>query len=488
MKKRILICEFHQESNTFNPVVNPIDRFNAGDVFEGDRIFQTRMTGNTAIHGAVDAITSLGGEVIPTIFMHSGSGGRVAEGAFALMCNRMHRYIETVGKFDGVYCSLHGATCTETEDDACGAFLEFLRNLIGSRPIAVSFDLHAKVTEKVLRCADVVCGYHTYPHVDFQDTGYRAGKQLMQKLNNRQTYRAAVQLPVLLPPAGYTTNTQPFKGLMDMGLDMVSAGEVVDFSIFAVQPWLDIPEIASCVLAVAEDPEKAKQAADRLAQGLFDLRDKVDPELLPVEEILRLTKENTTGKPVILADSADSPNGGAVGDSPVAAMAIFNAGLTGAVCIRDKAAVRKAFSLGIGATAEFSVGASLTSNMPGPMVATGTVKALFPKGGKHPALSDAAVVQFGKLSVVLCTNGTSSAFPQMYRDLGVDPEKCDIVVVKANTSFRAYYASIAGPIYVSDTPGAGAANLRQFVWKHLPKGMYPFDLPESFSPQKARLL
>lgn len=488
MKKKILICEFHQETNTFNPVVNPIERFNAGDVFEGDRIFQTRITGNTAILGAVDAITQLGGEVIPTIFMHSGSGGRVAEGAFTLMCDRMRHYIETVGEFDGVYCSLHGATCTENEDDACGAFLQMLRKLVGQKPIAASFDLHAKITETILRCADVVCGYHTYPHIDFQDTGYRAGKQLMQKLNNRQTYRAAVQLPILLPPAGYTTNTQPFKGLMDMGLDMVSSGETVDFSIFAVQPWLDIPEIASCVLAVAEDPEKAKRAADRLAQGLFELRDKVDPELLSVDEILRLTRKNTTGKPVILADSADSPNGGAVGDSPVAAMAIFNAGLTGAVCIQDKSAVQKAFSLGVGATATFCVGASLTPNMPGPMVAAGTVKALFPKGGKHPALSDAALVQFGKLSVVLCTNGTSSGFPQMYRDLGVDPEKCDIVVVKANTSFRAYYSSIAGAIYVSDTPGAGASNLKQFAWKNLPSGMYPFDLPKDYTPKKAVLM
>ena len=143
MKKRILICEFHQESNTFNPVVNPIDRFNAGDVFEGERIFQNRMGGNTATHGAVDAITSLGGEVIPTIFMHSGSGGRVADGAFALMCQRMRHYIETAGEFDGVYCSLHGATCTESEDDACGAFLEFVRDLVGNRPIAVSLSTMA---------------------------------------------------------------------------------------------------------------------------------------------------------------------------------------------------------------------------------------------------------------------------------------------------------------------------------------------------------
>lgn len=49
MSKRILICEFHEESNTFNPVVNPVER-----------PFQKLMAGNTATHGAVDAFGEAG--------------------------------------------------------------------------------------------------------------------------------------------------------------------------------------------------------------------------------------------------------------------------------------------------------------------------------------------------------------------------------------------------------------------------------------------
>lgn len=488
MKKRILVCEFHQESNTFNPLVNPIERFNAGDVFEGERIFAQRMANETAVHGAADAITQAGGEIVPTVFMHSGSGGRVAEAALAHIQERMGRYIEAAGEFDGIYCALHGATCTVSEDDACGVFLAFLRHLVGKKPIAASFDLHAKITKKVLCNADIICGYHTYPHVDHRQTGYRAGKQLMDWLTGKKTYRAAVHLPVLLSPAGYTTNEGPFKALMDKGLAMADENAVVDFSIFPVQPWLDIPEIASCVLAVAETPEKAMAAANALAEGLFALRDQVDPALTSVAEIITRAKENKSGKPVILADSADSPNGGAVGDSPVAAMALLESGLRSAVCIRDPQAVQKAFALGVEGETVFSVGAGITPNMPGPMIARGKVKALFPGGGKHPALGDTARVAFGDLSVLLCTNGTSSGFPQMYRDFGVIPEECQVVVVKANTSFRAYYTAIAGEIFVSDTPGAGAANLRQFGWSNLPKGMYPFDLPMEYTLPEAEIM
>ena len=67
MKKRVLICKFHQETNTFNPIVNGIDRFNAGDIFEGDRIYAKQLAEKGTISGAVDAITEAGGQVIPTI-------------------------------------------------------------------------------------------------------------------------------------------------------------------------------------------------------------------------------------------------------------------------------------------------------------------------------------------------------------------------------------------------------------------------------------
>ena len=59
------------------------------------------------------------------------------------------------------------------------------------------------------------------------------------------------------------------------------------------------------------------------------------------------------------------------------------------------------------------------------------------------------------------------------------------ICLKANTSFRASYANISDLIYVADTPGAGASNLKQFKWHHIPKGLYPFDLPADFRVQNA---
>ena len=478
LRKRVLICEFHQESNTFNPIVNGIDRFNAGDALEGERPMQTRMESRSTVHGAVDAIREVGGEVYPTVLMRSGSGGRVSDEAFGYFCQRVEEYIRKDGDFDAVYAELHGATCTESLDDACGEILERLRNWVGDKPIVASCDLHAKITPKMLQNADTISGYQTYPHIDLYETGYRAAKLCLQLLDGETLSCAACRVPMLVPPAGYTDKEGAFGKLMDRAKAMVKDGKLEDFSVFVVQPWLDVEDIQSCVLAIGKDPETAKATAADLAKELYDIREEMWPELVDVDAIIDIAEANQSGKPVILADSADSPNGGAVGDSPAAVLRLWERGskLKAAACIRDQAAVEQAWKLGVGATGTFSVGASLTPGVGKPLVAEGTVLSLHenPVGSKHAKMGKAAVVQFGSITVILGTNGDSTRLPEDYRDFGIEPKDCQLVVVKANTSFRAFYAPITDLIYVADTPGAGASNLRRCVWENVPQDMYPF--------------
>lgn len=495
-KKRVLVCEYHQESNTFNPIVSPLEKFNPSLGIEGERVFNARMSARTAIHGAVDAITAAGGDVIPAVFLTAGSGGRMADSVLQLACDKVRWYIENSGEFDGVYVELHGATCTESEDDASGKFLRYIRELIGDKPMTASCDLHANITKQMMEMADGISGYQTYPHVDHYETGHRAGTLLMKLLAGEKFYTATVSVPMLIPPSGYTTMTEPFKSIIARGKEMVAEGKLLDFTTFAVQPWLDISEIASTAVAVATDPAVAKACAEELAQLLFDARDKSQPELFSVDAIIDIAEKNTTGKPVILGDPADSPNGGAVGDSPVVGMRLLERGskLRAAMFIKDPDAVDQAFKLGVGGEAEFSVGAGYTIGMPGPLKGVGKVRSLHegffvlegPAGrGTMGNIGNAAVVSFGNLDVLICKMPSRSGDPQLFRHFGIEPTLYDLIVVKANTSFRAPYGKISDLIYVADTPGAGASNMHQFQWKNLPKGMYPLDLPEDYKLPEA---
>ena len=103
---------------------------------------------------------------------------------------------------------------------------------------------------------------------------------------------------------------------------MVAKGDIMDFTIFPVQAWMDLPAIASRIITHGTDPEKAKRCANKLAAALFAMRDAAQTPLTPVEEILDIAEANTTNQPVILAEPADSPNGGCVGDSPIVPLAL----------------------------------------------------------------------------------------------------------------------------------------------------------------------
>jgi microcystin degradation protein MlrC len=65
-------------------------------------------------------------------------------------------------------------------------------------------------------------------------------------------------------------------------------------------------------------------------------------------------------------------------------------------------------------------------------------------GGRISRIGRSAVVRFGKLDVLICQTIVSPGDPQLYRAFGIEPLMYDLVIVKANTSFRVGYAKIAG--------------------------------------------
>ena len=491
--KKILLFEFHEETNTFNPLTTPFSRFQPDCVFEGESCYEKVLKSHGMAAGFADAITKAGHIVIPTLFLHASSGGRVQDAVYDHVCERLKYYIETEA-FDAVCAALHGATCTESRDDACGELLAYIRNLIGNRPLAAAFDLHANITDTVLKNADIVCGYNTYPHVDLYETGYRAATFCLEKLNGQSFAMASASVAMLIPPSGYTSLSGPFHNLIQKGKEMVGSGKIRDFTVFPVQPWLDIPDIQSRIVTISDNPESAKACADILAEDLFALREQANTKLTSVEEILDIAERNQRGIPVILADSADSPNGGCVGDSPVVAMALQERKSTLRTCmfVVDPEAVKQAFALGVGKTDTFRVGAGFTKGMPGPFVAEGTVRSLHdgyfrPEKNMVKYLGSCAVVSFGSIDILLCCQGGASGSPMIFRSFGMEPAYYDLIVVKANTSFRTHYKGISDLIYVADTPGAGASNLRLFQWEKLPSSLYPFDLPKNYTPEKATL-
>ena len=70
--------------------------------------------------------------------------------------------------------------------DPEGYLLEEARKILGNDvPIVISMDLHGILTAKMLQNINGLASFHTYPHVDFGDTGQRC------KISNTNTKRGS---------------------------------------------------------------------------------------------------------------------------------------------------------------------------------------------------------------------------------------------------------------------------------------------------------
>jgi microcystin degradation protein MlrC len=157
--------------------------------------------------------------------------------------------------------------------------------------------------------------------------------------------------------------------------------------------------------------------------------------------------------------------------------------LTAAVGITDPTAVGQAFAVGVGNTATFKIGATIAPKLSNPVTVTAKVKSLHdgdfyrygPEGlGELYSLGKTAVLQVGNIFVHIVSKGQHGDLG-FYRSFGIEPMRCDLVFVKACTSFRAAYAPFAAKIYNANTRGAAGCDLKALPFENVSKPLYPFD-------------
>jgi microcystin degradation protein MlrC len=98
--------------------------------------------------------------------------------------------------------------------------------------------------------------------------------------------------------------------------------------------------------------------------------------------------------------------------------------------------------------------------MHGPMTAGGTA---------HLGLS--AGVEIEGIRVNLVSGQCQMLDLDLFRFLGVEPERMKLLVNKSSVHFRAAFTPIAAHILVAVAPGPMAANPATLPWKRLPPGI-----------------
>ena len=318
---RILLGGLHQEINSFAPGKTTAEEYKRKQFHLGQSMidlaanFNRCNEGTDELAGAYGVLREAGAEVIPGGFVSAQPGAIIEQSFVDDYIEQLKRVTRENLPLDGVVLVMHGAAQSEESDDPEGDIVIAVREIVGANvPITVALDLHANISERMVKNANTVSIFQRYPHVDVWETGERAARLCLGIVKGEITPKMAyVQIPMIVPASSYTTETEPFRSLMAKGHEYVKAGKILDFSISQMQPWLDVKDGYSSVVAIGEDAEAAAEIAKELAEGLWNMRHEFRTDLTSVDEIIKIAEKNTSGKPVIMNDFADSSNAGSAG-------------------------------------------------------------------------------------------------------------------------------------------------------------------------------
>ncbi len=487
---RILIGECKQETSSFNPRPTFYEDF---AVEFGDAVLAHHRRVRNEVGGALHLFDARPDVALVPAFSARAitSGGAVTASAFDRMLREFTDSVRAAPRPDGVYLSLHGAMVAESEDDTEGRILLEIRKILGEQvPIVVSLDLHGILTARMLELSDAIAVYHTYPHVDFVQTGERAARLLLKLLDRQaRPVTARVRIPALVRGDELITETGLFGRSIRHAQRVENGPQGLSAAMFIGNPFTDVPDLASNAVVVTDDaPERASREALQMAAGFWEVRAELHANLTSLEESVRLAME--TGGHVVLTDAADATSSGAPGDSNAILRALVEAGCTRTLLapIVDAPAVRAAFAAGVGREISVRVGGSIDPRFQ-PLPLRATVRML--SDGRCPSESDGAiwnagdtaVLESGPVTLVVTSRPVHLYDRSLFLAHGQDPARFGIVVVKSPHCQPQFFAARANLLVNVDAPGATSANLRSLGHRRCARPVFPLDEDVTFEPR-----
>ena len=487
MIDRVLVGGFMHEVHTFMPgAVTLDDMRRAGFVAVGDEMLGPSIGARQELHGAMAVADREGISLVPSVHAFGGVGPRVADEAYSFLRGQLVDIARAnKGRIGGVYLVLHGASATQSLDDPEGDALAALREILGPHvPIVASFDLHAHFTDQMVAAADALIAYRTIPHLDFYETGERAMTLLVDAMRGRT--RPVVRqrkLRLIASAERHDTNHGPMVGVMAYARQLEQRPGVLAVSVTPTQPWMDVPELGWSVTVVADgDAALAQACADELAWFIWDRREQFLLTKTPVAEAVQQAIA-TPGKPVVLADAADSPSAGGNGDGNLLLKELLRIDYRdGAILtVVDPAAAAACVAAGVGAIVNVSLGGSLTRDYFTPVDVTGQVVSLsdgkyFLEVPRRPAdIGPTAVLDVHGIHIVVSTRKGFLLDRSIFLHAGLDPADWKIVQVKSAGGFRGVYEPFAARIIELDTPGPCTHELTRLPFKRITRPLWPFD-------------
>lgn len=488
---RILIAECKQEVSTFNPHLSGYEDFG---IRRGEELVSYHRTVRNEIGGALSVFAPNPDiELVPaySAFFIT-SGGTLAQSAWERIASEFLESIRAAPPVDGVYFCMHGAMASEHELDPEGFLLAETRKILGGEiPIVVSLDLHGILTDRMVEHADAIVAYHTYPHVDFFETGGRAAGLLLRIISgNAKPVTAKVAIPALVRGDELITATGLFGRSIRIAQEVENGPRGLSAGVFIGNPFTDVPALQSYSFVVTDDdPELAKREAIRIAENFWANHEHMRVPLVSLDDMAQIALRHQHGTLAII-DAADATSSGASGDSNAVLRKLVEAGFQGRTLlpIVDASAVRQAFAAGVGSEIETTIGGTLDPQRFSPLSIEAKVRLLSDGHFRSESFEEqwfagpTAVLESNNFTIVVSSRAVNLYDRSFFYAHGRNPKQFDAVIVKSPHCQSHMFADWCARMVNVDAPGSSSANLPYLGHRRCPRPIFPLDSVVSFHP------
>ncbi len=407
-------------------------------------------------------------------------GGTTTRHAYETLRDELLADLRAALPVQMVLLGLHGAMVADGYDDCEGDLLQRVRALVGPRVVVgAELDPHHHLTAAMVDNADLLIAFKEYPHTDVAERAF----ELVDLC-------AATAAGRIQPVAGVAdtgmisivhTTRQPARGFVDRLQALEGRDGVLSVSLTHGFPWGDVADMGTKVLVYTDgDGAAAAALARRLADELVAMRDALQPAQPGIDEALDQALAAPRG-PVVMADGADNPGGGAAGDSTFVLRRLIERGIAPAVLgpLWDPGAVRIAFEAGVGARLPMRLGGKVSPLSGDPLDAVFEVKSLQRDmvmtglAGTPVALGDCALLETAGVQVAVISLRNQAMGTDLFTGLGCELATQRVVVVKSSQHFHAAYSKIASQVIYVSAPGSVTADLRSLPYRKVTRPRWP---------------
>jgi len=487
---------FFHETHTFLDGTTP---WNAFDVVEGKELLA--LSGESSpLGGALELAAAYRWRVLPTIFASAVPSATVSDDAVERYWRRFVSLAEDdiAAGVDAIFLILHGAFVSESFDDVEGELLSRIRALPGARliPVFGVYDLHANFSLEMAKHADCLVAYRENPHSDARESAQRAISLLQRCLiYGVRPKQVLMQAPIIWPPTGTATATDPMRRLLQLAREMEQKHEnfwCVNVNAgFAYSDTVD--NSVSFTVATNGDEETALASLDCLVSTASKFAFEGNVREPSVDEVLLNLRDRIASGDrglTVIAEPSDNIGGGAPGDGTGLLRGLLKYEIPdAAVCIWDPMAVEVLQSTAIGAQVHLVLGGRGSKLSAGPIELVCRLvyrcagrfeledknSHLASMCGDHFDMGDCAVVCSAGVTILLTSRRTPPMDLGQWRHVGIHPEAMCVIGVKAAVAHRKAYASIATYHDWVDTPGPCQSRLCSFPYVKIRRPIYPLD-------------